>query len=123
MTLPPPPTTEFGHLFHMRMTPPPPPATEFGHLFHMRRTTPPPRDQVLPSFSHADDPAPAPPPAKKFCHLFHMQGRNNSFLKYTEEHKCPARQNARPILESLPDAFFKVSKRGHVRVEEGIWSP
>ena len=22
-----------------------------------------------------------------------MQGRNNSFLKYTEEHKCPARQN------------------------------
>src|SRR4029434_9966241 len=56
------------------MTPPSPPVTEFCHLFHMRMTPP-------------------PPPAMKFCHLFHMQGRNNSFLKYTEEHKCPTRQN------------------------------
>src|SRR4029434_9779267 len=60
-----------------RRTPPPPPATEFCHLFHMRMT---------------------PPPATKFCHLFHMQGRNNSFLKYTEEYKCRARQNPRQIL-------------------------
>ena len=45
----------------------------------------------------------SPPPTTKFCHLFRMQGRNNSFFKYTEEQKCPARQNPRTILES---AFF-----------------
>src|SRR4029434_8792619 len=58
----------------LQMTPPPHPLTEFCHLFHFRMTPP-------------------PPPAKKFYHLFHMQGCNNSFLRYTEEHKCPARQN------------------------------
>src|SRR4029434_9112168 len=87
----------------MQMTPPPPPATAFCHLFHMQMT-------------------PLSPPATKLCHLFHMQGRNNSFLKYTDKHRYPTRQNPGRFWNPCWTHFLGL-ERGPVRVREHVWSP